>query len=629
MSTSTPKSWKPSIGIELEKNAEIVARSAINHLVVAGPGAGKTELLAQRASFLLETNLCLDPRRILAISFKRDAADNLRERVAARCPQVLASRFDSHTFDSFAKGILDRFREGLAPAILIPACYEIEEGTPFHNRVGAILKELRQVEPYSGARQAVNHAPKPFVEKHLCAVPLKAFGSPQNDFELVAKGVWQRLLREDPVTISFDMVKRLAERVIDKNPLLARALRITYSHVFLDEFQDTTGVQFDLLRTCFPGTGTTLTAVGDNKQRIMLWANAMPDAFEKFEELYTAKRVQLVRNRRSDYRLVEIQDYLIAAIDPSAPKVEAAPDKMDGDGVCEILEFEHELAEAKCVASMIAALLEQGIKPNDICIIVKQTVAKAVQPLIEASNDLGIRCRVEEPFQAVMKDELVQTILSILFLALKIDTAKHWNSAFGMVCELHGVDDQDVTSAYSIESLLGNFIDQLSGRLVNQPATTDEYRWILEEIIAFLGTERIRANFSKHLNPKSVPRLVGDVAKLLAECSEQPGSWASTLERFLGEDAIPAMTIHKSKGLEYHTVFFIGLEDSSWWNFANQPEEDTCSFFVAFSRAKKQVYFTFCDQRGATIGQPQRQKRTGVSSLYGLLTDAGVSRRSP
>jgi len=625
----TPENWKPSEGIDLEKNAEIVARSSINHLVVAGPGAGKTELLAQRASFLLETNLCLDPRRILAISFKRDAADNLRERVAARCSPVLAGRFDSHTFDSFAKGVLDRFREGLAPAIVIPPGYEIEEGTPFFERVGAILEKLRRIEPYSNARRAVYLSPKPFVEKHLCAAPLSAFASPQNEFELVAKGVWQFLLREDTVTLSFDMVKRLAERIVDKNPHLARALRITYSHVFLDEFQDTTRVQFDLLKKCFPGTGTVLTAVGDNKQRIMLWANAMPDAFEKFEELYAAERVQLVRNRRSDYKLVEIQDFLIAAIDSSAPKVEPTPDKMEGDGVCEILEFEDELEEAKCVASMAAALVDQGVMPNDICIIVKQTVAKAVKPLIHATNELGIRCRVEEPFQAVMKDELVQIILAVLYLAVEIDTAQHWHTAFRMTCELHGIDEHDEKGTYAVEALLNSFVVQLAGKLVSQPTNVEEYKWILEEIIAFLGTERIRATFSKHLNPNSVPRLVGDLAILLLECSEEGGSWASTLNRFAGEDAIPAMTIHKSKGLEYHTVFFIGLEDSSWWNFARQPEEDTCSFFVAFSRAKKQVYFTFCKKRGASIGRPQIQQRTGVSSLYQLLLNAGVRARTP
>ena len=52
--------------------------------MVAGPGAGKTEFLAQRACFLLETGRCRHPKRILAISFKRDAAINLAERVRSR-----------------------------------------------------------------------------------------------------------------------------------------------------------------------------------------------------------------------------------------------------------------------------------------------------------------------------------------------------------------------------------------------------------------------------------------------------------------------------------------------------------------------------------------------------------------
>src|SRR5207249_7525969 len=80
-----------------------------NTLVIAGPGAGKTELLAQRAAYLLETGECPASRRILAISFKRDAAKNLRERVKRRIGPQLARRFDSFTFDAFCKSLLDRF----------------------------------------------------------------------------------------------------------------------------------------------------------------------------------------------------------------------------------------------------------------------------------------------------------------------------------------------------------------------------------------------------------------------------------------------------------------------------------------------------------------------------------------
>src|SRR5688572_10714049 len=105
--------WSP-VGVSgLEPAADRVVRGERSTLVHAGPGAGKTELLAQRACFLLQTGACPDPRRILAISFKRDAARNLRERVAQRCGRELAARFDSYTFDSFAKGLVDRFLSAL------------------------------------------------------------------------------------------------------------------------------------------------------------------------------------------------------------------------------------------------------------------------------------------------------------------------------------------------------------------------------------------------------------------------------------------------------------------------------------------------------------------------------------
>ena len=92
---------------------------------IAGPGAGKTEFLAQRAAFLLQTGLCRAPRRILAISYKRDSAANLGRRVAARVPEH-AGRFVSLTFDAFTKGLVDRFRSALPQAWALNGSYEIE-----------------------------------------------------------------------------------------------------------------------------------------------------------------------------------------------------------------------------------------------------------------------------------------------------------------------------------------------------------------------------------------------------------------------------------------------------------------------------------------------------------------------
>ena len=96
-----PDQWKP-VGItDLEPAAWQALRHTSSAYVVAGPGAGKTEFLAQRATYLLQTGLCPPPARILAISFKTDAADNLTKRVRERCNPELASRFSSMTFDAF------------------------------------------------------------------------------------------------------------------------------------------------------------------------------------------------------------------------------------------------------------------------------------------------------------------------------------------------------------------------------------------------------------------------------------------------------------------------------------------------------------------------------------------------
>lgn len=103
--------WSPSNGLILEPNALRAATETLRCLALtAGPGAGKTEMLAQRADFLLRTNTCRYPYRILAISFKVDASRNLKERVRRRCGHDLSTRFDSYTFHAFAKRIIDRFR---------------------------------------------------------------------------------------------------------------------------------------------------------------------------------------------------------------------------------------------------------------------------------------------------------------------------------------------------------------------------------------------------------------------------------------------------------------------------------------------------------------------------------------
>ena len=103
---------------------------------------------------------------------------------------------------------------------------------------------------------------------------------------------------------------------------------------------------------------------------------------------------------------------------------------------------------------------------------------------------------------------------------------------------------------------------------------------------------------------------------------------ADALDDFVGINTIPIMTMHKSKGLEYHTVVFVGLEDSALFSYAREPTEEMCGFFVALSRAKQRVVFTFSAVRPNRYDRITAQSRREIRRLYDLLAEAGITIQS-
>lgn len=146
----------------------------------------------------------------------------------------------------------------------------------------------------------------------------------------------------------------------------------------------------------------------------------------------------------------------------------------------------------------------------------------------------------------------------------------------------------------------------------------------VETIIEFWGVENIKAKFPAYKQGNYLKELINKFEKLFfTEYMETHGEWNLAIENFCGEHSVPIMTIHKSKGLEYSAVYFIGLEDSAFWNFRNRPEEDRCTFFVALSRAKEAVTFTFCKQR--TGMKYPVQRHNVINEFFDLLQRPGVA----
>jgi DNA helicase II / ATP-dependent DNA helicase PcrA len=77
-----------------------------------------------------------------------------------------------------------------------------------------------------------------------------------------------------------------------------------------------------------------------------------------------------------------------------------------------------------------------------------------------------------------------------------------------------------------------------------------------------------------------VERVVEALKARIDQVAEDDLSWTQVCDRFEGRDAVALMTVHKSKGLEYHTVFFLSIDDRQWWSFRREQASSTSTFFV-------------------------------------------------
>lgn len=615
--------WEP-VGVDaLEKNADSVVRSRGNKLVVAGPGAGKTELLAQRANFLLATGRCPAPKRILAISFKRDAAANLKERVNERCGD-LAERFDSFTLDAFAKNLVDRFRMGIPPEWRPGSSYEVRTESIDWRYAKDWMVEAPI--PKGLVRPQIEHWDREKVNPVFARV-MHGGKLPYDDpgYHPLHKewGLhwWKEQLSapSDQPSITFPMLNRLATYMLQCNPRVIEALRATYGYLFFDEFQDTTEVQWDLVTLAFGGSSTTLTAVGDDKQRIMVWAGAMPDAFERVENEFEAERIPLLSNYRSAPELVRIQHQIAFSMEGEA--VEAIPTgSHEGGGVCQIWEFPNAEAEAEYIAELIdIEIKKEGTEARDYCVLVRQDVPRIISPLKGALGQREIALRDESQLQDLHAEPLTKIVLATVRLAIHARDPAAWSDLCRELRFLTGVSGE--RDGLELEQLANRHKDIAMACLGEQ--VSEPFINIPNHVINLLGDQIYRGAYPQYGTGNYLYEVAEKLGKALQLSFEETSEVSTTIDHFPGKDIIPAMTIHKSKGLEFDTVIFVGLEDGQWWNFRNKPDEEKRAFFVAFSRAIRRVIFTFSGHRETRFGL-RRQVRKDIDDLYTVLRNAGV-----
>lgn len=529
------ESWSPADGLILEPNAFSAARETKGCLALtAGPGAGKTEMLAQRADFLLRTGTCKYPSRILAISFKVDASRNLKDRVRKRCGQGLADRFDSFTFHAFAKRIIDRFRP--------------------------VLTGLDALDP---------------------------------DFKIGGR-------RIERSQIEFGDLIPLANQILSVSQIARTAIRETYTDVFLDEFQDCTDLQYELVQLAFHGADLRLVAVGDTKQRIMSWAGALEGIFSKFASDFQATPLNLYLNFRSQPTLLRLQNEIIRVLDPTS----MMPDEqITGEGGKVIVHgFDTAQAEAEYLADQIEHWIKvEGVPLSEIAVLVSKQLDLYASLLMEELDRRKIPYRNEQKMQDISTEPAACLIVDYLLCLYGSREPEAWLRLMNLLIPFSDQFDQE-----SLQQDWLAFIkaERSAVALLDEAKAGWPSAWGF--VLSFLkkvGVPNLTSLSPDYESSTRLNEVLVETRDKLKEMSGLEESLVQALSRFSDELAIRILTIHKSKGLEFESVIIMAMDEQI---FFGDSDENRCAFFVGVSRAKNRLVLTYAANRERPTGWTKR-----------------------
>ncbi|MGY0539873.1 ATP-dependent helicase [Nocardioides sp. YJ-D4] len=410
-------------------------RSVVEHpggplLVLAGPGTGKTTTLVEAVVDRIE-NRGVRPDQLLALTFSRKAAEQLRDRVTARLGRTLSGAVSS-TFHSFAYGLVRRY----APAELYAAPLTLLSAP----EADVVLQELLADHPESvrwperfrmaigtrGFAREVQTVIARARERGLDPDQLVALGRDEGIEEFVAAGWFlEQYLDVLGAQSAIDYPDLIMRGVIEAERHAAE-LRAEFACVFVDEYQDTDPSQVALLQA-LAGDGRDLIVVGDPDQSIYGFRGADVNGILDFPSQFLTRErrhapvVALGTTRRFGSRLLRASRSIAAGISVRGSIPAAAYDTFrnphplaQDPGRAEVLTFDTDRAETEHIADLLRrAHLEDGIDWSDMAVLVRsgrtsipqlrRSLTAAGVPVEVAADETPL---VREPAAAVLLDAL-------------------------------------------------------------------------------------------------------------------------------------------------------------------------------------------------------------------------------
>ena len=605
---------------DLLQDLNPVQREAVEHvdgpaLVVAGAGSGKTRVLTYRIAYLIQNGV--SPHSIIAITFTNKAADEMKKRVVDLVGSV-ADRMWVSTFHSACVRILRRE----APRLDIRSSFSIYDASDSGRLIKAVMKELNvdpKRMPPRGVQAAISDAKNRLTDAGLYS----DFAS--NPYEKTIAKIYTEYQRRLTIASAMDfddLIMRTVE-VFDRFPDALKMYQERFTHVMVDEFQDTNHAQ-SRLATALAGKWRNIFVVGDADQGIYAFRGATIKNLLDFERDWPdAQVITLEQNYRSTQTILDAANAVIQNNLMRKPK--ALWTESAGGELITRYHAQNEHDEAAWVAQEIDRLRHRGHALSDIAVFYRTNAQSRVVEEIFAREELPYRVIGGVRFyeRKEVKDLLAWLRAAMnpsdeVAVARAAQTPKRGigDTSLARILDFARKQELDLGVAFEraeeIEGLnkraLGSALEV--ARLFAQIRTTDvegmsvadivERAWDVTGLMDELRSDRSFESLSRQENLR-------ELAGVAAEYDQSPETEGLTgfLERLAlvtdtdvteGEEAgVTLMTLHNAKGLEYPVVFILGVEEGVFPHIrslgdSEQMEEERRLCYVGITRAMERLY---------------------------------------
>ena len=605
-------------------------------LVIAGAGSGKTRVLTYKIAYLMEHGY--QPWSILALTFTNKAAGEMKDRIAKIVGVDYARMLWMGTFHSIFLRILRQEHEKIG----FSSNFTIYDAADSKSLVKSIIKEMelddKTYKPGTVQGIISNAKNQLVTAEQYASNPANR----QSDARHNMAALGQIFLRycnrcKQSDAMDFDDILLYTYLLFEKHPDVLAKWEQRFRYVLVDEYQDTNFAQHRIVWQ-LTRQHQHVCVVGDDAQSIYSFRGANIDNILTFQKIYESARLfKLERNYRSTQNIVEAANSLIKKNSRQIQK-DIFSENDRGEKL-HVMDTHSDIEEAKMVVNAIRGIKrKEGCEYSDFAILYRtnaqsrvfeDTMRKESLPYriygglsfyqrkeikdVIAYFRLAVNPNDEESFKRVINYPargIGQTTVTKILSAATEHEVSLWTVINSPEQYELGVNKGTLMKIAAFREMISSFIENAQKMPANQVGTM-----IVKQsgIIADIYQDTTPENLSRQENVEELVNGMQDFCDMRMEEGNENISLSdylsevslmSDVDSDKGDDGhkITLMTIHSAKGLEFGTVFVVGLEEGLFPSdmVSGNPremEEERRLFYVAITRAKTHCYLSYAQCR--------------------------------